>query len=83
MQTEYVSLETDETTFVSLPEPATGVQQINVPQRPEGRWLAVKREPCVGHRSVKRTTIEGDNGVSLREHLGNRAEHRRLVPEIA
>ena len=43
----------------------------------------MKCEPCVGNRSVKRTAIEGDNGVSLREDLGNRAEHRRLVPEVA
>jgi hypothetical protein len=82
MQAEYVSLETDETTFVSLPEPPTGVEQVDMSQRPEGRGLAVKGKPCVGDRSVKRTAIEGNNGMSLREHLGNRAEHRRLVREV-
>ena len=36
METEYIPLETHETTFVSLPEPPAGVQQVNVPGEARG-----------------------------------------------
>ena len=83
METEDVPLETHETTFVSLPEPPAGVQQVNVPECPEGRWLAMKREPRLGHRPIKRATVEGDDRVGLGEHVGDRAEHLRLVRKMA